>query len=106
MSSMELSPEQMERLTDTAFAIVPFIEQLVRESERAAVVLGAARLEAALEKALSLLMQPSANGQDTLFDSDRPLGTFSAKIILAHRLGLIDNDFEHALQMIRKTRND
>jgi len=41
-----------------------------------------------------------------LFDQDRPYSTFSAKILLAHRLGILDADFEHALQMASKIRND
>ena len=36
---------------------------------------------------------------------ERPLGTFSAKISIAYRLGLIDKDFEYALQVVRKIRN-
>ena len=51
-------------------------------------------------------MSHHPGGSDNLFDPDRPLGTFSAKIALAYRLNLIDRDFEHALQMVRKIRND
>ena len=32
--------------------------------------------------------------------------TFSAKIALAYRLDLVDKPVEHALQMIRRVRND
>jgi DNA-binding MltR family transcriptional regulator len=44
-------------------------------------------------------------GNDDLFDPDRPLGTFSAKITLAYRLGLVDDRVEKCLQLIRKIRN-
>lgn len=83
-----------------------FVGHLLMQGDRAAVVLGAARLDVALEAALSSLMSNHPNGQDNLFDPDRPLGTLSAKIALAHRLGVIDQDVEHALQIIRKIRND
>lgn len=82
-----------------------FVVGLAREGERAAVVLGAARLDVSLERLLKKLMHPHPGGSDNLFDSDRPLGSFSAKIALAYRLGVIDRNFEHALQMIRKIRN-
>ena len=83
-----------------------FIGRLLMQGDRAAVVLGVARLDVAIEAALRSLMSHHPDGQDNLFDPDRPLGTLSAKIALAHRLGVIDQDVEHALQIIRKIRNE
>jgi hypothetical protein len=80
--------------------------QLMKEKGRGGVLLGAARLDYALEKLLKSVMQPNVGGDDNLFDPDRPLGSFSAKISLAYRLRLIDKSVEHTLQMIRKIRND
>jgi hypothetical protein len=82
-----------------------FVVNLATEGERAAVVLGAARLDVSLERLLKKLMRPHRGGSDNLFDPDRPVSSFSAKIALAYRLGVIDSNFEHALQMIRKIRN-
>lgn len=82
-----------------------FIRSLVAESERAAVVLGAAKLDSLLDLLLRRSFLPCAGGRDDLLDTERPLGTFSAKISIAYRLGLIDKDFEYALQVIRKIRN-
>ena|SRR5579862_6438575 len=79
---------------------------LMQEGERAAVVVGAARLELALERLLTRVMQPHPGGSDNLFDPERPLGTFSAKISLAFRLGLLDPKVESALQLIRRIRNE
>ena len=90
-------------LTDS---MLEFIKQLVIEGDRAVVVLGAARIDVALEHLLKAVMVHHSGGADNLFEPDRPLGTFSAKIALAYRLNLIDSDIEHALQMIRKVRND
>ena len=86
--------------------IATFLQGLFQESERSAVVLGAARLDVALEQLLKVSMQHHPGGSDNLFDPDRPLGSFSAKISLAYRLGIIDSRIEHALQMIRRIRND
>ncbi|WP_157644159.1 hypothetical protein [Burkholderia ubonensis] len=83
-----------------------FIQSLYEESERAGVVLAIAKIDAELEALLKSVLLPCAGGEDSLFDSDRALGTFSAKIAIAHRLGLIDGEFEHALQLMRKIRNE
>ncbi len=82
-----------------------FVRSLTNESERAAVVLGAAKLDSLLELLLKRSPLPSPGGKDDLFDTERPLGTFSAKISIAYRLGLIDKDFEYSLQVVRKIRN-
>lgn len=79
---------------------------LLRESERAVVIIAAARLDAELEVLLKHLLIPHPGGTDPMFEGDRMLGTFSAKIAMAHRLGAIDNDFENALQILRRIRND
>lgn len=94
--------EHVELIKD----VFSFLGSLIRESERAAVVLAAARIDVDLERILKHVLHRHPGGTDSLFDSDRALGTFSAKIALAHRLGLIDEDFEHSLQMLRRIRND
>jgi hypothetical protein len=95
--------EQYDRNIDE---LGTFIEGLASESDRSAVIVGAARLDVGLERLLKKAMSHQPGGQDNLFDIDRPLGTFGAKILLAYRLGLIDRDTESILQMIRRMRND
>jgi hypothetical protein len=80
--------------------------EVAKESDRSAVILGAIRLDQALEHVLRQAMCHHPGGQDNLFDPDCPLSSFSAKIALAHRLGLIEDRMEHALHMIRRIRND
>jgi hypothetical protein len=91
---------------DRAEDVARFIRDLAAEGERSAVVLGASRADTVLEELLTVAMRPHPGNNDNLFDPDRPLGTFSARISLAFRLGLIDSACEHALQMLRKIRND
>jgi hypothetical protein len=86
--------------------IAGFMGCLVRETERATVILAAARVDVDLEVLLKRVLHPHPGGADSLFDSDRALGTLSAKIDIAYRLGILSRDFEHALQMLRKIRND
>jgi hypothetical protein len=100
------TPEQDAAALAAAREATFIAAQLLKEGGRGAVLLGAARLDLALEKLLKAAMQPHVGGDDNLFDSDRPLNTFSAKIALSFRLGLIDKQVKHALQMIRKVRND
>ena len=86
-------------------AFEKFLDEFKSESDRAAVILGAAKLDILLYQLLTKFLIASPAGTDELFDGDAPLGTFSSKINLAHRLGLIDKDFSRALHLIRKIRN-
>jgi hypothetical protein len=83
-----------------------FVGELCQEGERAAVVLGAARVDLGIEELLKKILRPNPGGSDDLFEGDRPLSTFSAKIALAYRLSLIENDLERALQLVRRIRNE
>lgn len=82
------------------------MNSLIKESERATAIIAGARLDVDLERLLKHILVSHAGGSDPLFDSDRVIGTFSAKIALSYRIGLIDAGFEHALQLVRKIRND
>jgi hypothetical protein len=82
-----------------------WLEQL-HGDERLMIILASARLDDLLKRLLQATMQHQGGGQDVLFDSDRPLGTFSSRILLAYRLGLIDRNYESFLQSLRKLRND
>jgi len=71
-------------------AFQAFVEEFARETDRAAVVLGAARLDAQLYQLISKVLAPCSGSNDELLDGDSPLATLSAKINIAYRLGLID----------------
>ncbi|HQV68410.1 MAG TPA: hypothetical protein PLW39_10910 [Thermoflexales bacterium] len=95
------------RLVELISETSGFIGSQTREGERAAVIIGAARIDAAIENLLKsvLVNNPTGKKEDNLFGPDRPLGTFSAKISLGYRMGLFDRDVEQALNCIRKIRN-
>src|SRR5687768_15381084 len=68
---------------------VLFLQRLAREGERVAVLVAATRLETELELAIKLLLDPQTEPNpkdDELFNPDRPIGSFSAKINVAYRL--------------------
>jgi DNA-binding MltR family transcriptional regulator len=99
------SAEAKERLRRLTTALTSFTEQFTKESDRAAVILVGARLDYLLGELLARFMLPNTAASDDLLDADRPLGTFSAKIHLAYRLGLIDAAFARALHILRRLRN-
>jgi hypothetical protein len=86
-------------------AFKEFVDEFKNESDRAAVILGAARLDYLLYQILTKYLLPNVGSRDELLDGDSPLATFSAKINMVHRLGLINPDFARALHLIRKIRN-
>jgi hypothetical protein len=79
--------------------------QMLEERGRGAVLVGVARVDAALEHLLKAVMTPAPPKGDGLFMPDRPLGSLGAKVVLARRLGLIDAQVEQALYTLRKLRN-
>lgn len=76
--------------------------QMLEERGRGAVLVGVARVDAALEHLLQAVMTPDTARGDGLFLPDRPLGSIGAKVALASRLGLIDRQVERALNVLRK----
>ena len=84
---------------------VRFLHEFSKESDRAAVILGAARLDESLGQLLSATLLPCTSSSDDLLDSDRALGTLGARILACGRLGLIDDKLIHALQLVKRIRN-
>jgi hypothetical protein len=82
-----------------------FVEEFRSESDRAAVILGVAKLDVVMYQIMQKALLPTPGSADELLDGDSPLGTFSAKINLLYRLGLIDAGFARSLHMVRKVRN-
>src|SRR5262249_48186648 len=83
-----------------------FVADFSTESDRAAVIVGAAQLDNLLRQILERYLLPVAGSKDDLLDSDAGLGTFSARTHACFRLGLIDPDLTRALHLIRRIRND
>ena len=96
-----LLPEWIDGVAEEAHAIAL---SMLQEKGRGAVLVGAARVDTALEALLKAALTPPSS-RETLFHPDRPLGSFGARIALAQRLGLIDPAVEQALHALRKVRN-
>jgi len=83
-----------------------FMKEFVGESDRAAVILGAAMVERLLGQILEKHLLPSTGTTDELLEGDTPLATFSAKIKACHRLGILDDRFISLLNTFRRLRNN
>jgi hypothetical protein len=88
--------------------VYEWFKDVLRESDnnRALVLMGGTRLDLELEEAIKAKLAWNPEGQDNLFGPDRAIGSFSAKISLAHRLGIISDEFHSSVQIVRRIRND
>jgi DNA-binding MltR family transcriptional regulator len=86
-----------------------FADDLLGErTARPLVIIGASKIDSLLLQILSTYLLPKrtkAKDQDELLEGDRPLGTFSARIKMCYRLGLIDETLYLALEQVRVLRN-
>ena len=85
--------------------LAAFLVEFGAESDRAAVILGAAKLDILLYQVLQRFLLPTPTSEDRLLEGESALGTFSARINAAYRMGLIDAALARALHLVRKIRN-
>ena len=82
------------------------IKEFDLESDRAAVILAASLIDNTLREFLQSHLVPTPSARDELFDGpNAPLATFSGKIAIAYRLGLISSRFSRDLHLLRRIRN-
>jgi hypothetical protein len=84
-----------------------FHKEFAKESDRACVIVAGAMLDELLRSLLLAYLVPSTTSDDPLFDTvNAPLATFSARIEIAFRCGIISQRFARDLHLVRKIRND
>ncbi|MEW7291052.1 hypothetical protein [Aquimarina sp. 2304DJ70-9] len=82
------------------------INEFKKETDRAAVILVAALIDEALTTILKSYLIPIPNATDNLFEGgNAPISTFSSKIDVSYRLGIISSRFCRDIHLIRKIRN-
>jgi DNA-binding MltR family transcriptional regulator len=82
------------------------VEHQRRMTHASVVIATTAILDNQLERGLKRALLPmSKNMYKQLFDSFRPLNTFSAKIVMAYGLGIITKNVYDELEKIRHIRN-
>jgi len=100
------SSNKTKREIDDLWQINFLITQFEKESDRAAVILIASIMDENLTNLLKSFFVPIPNSDDSVFDNaTSPLSTFSSKIDIAYRTGLISGKFARDLHIIRKIRN-
>ena len=72
------------------------------ESDRAAIVLGAAQMD---ELLATILPKRLIDTKKEFFDFNGPFGTFSSRIDTAQAIGVINKSFANKLHLVRKIRN-
>lgn len=86
-----------------------FVDEFLDEqAQRAIIIMGTSKVEDLLFQILNQYLLPKmakAKDQDELLEGDRPLATFSARIKLVYRLGLIDKTLYKTLENLRDIRN-
>lgn len=96
-----------ESFDSTSKAIGRLRKELAGESDRAAVLVSVAMLDEALRDLLIRKLAPNPSSIDTLFDGpSAPISSFSAKIDLAYRVGVVSARLCRDLHLFRKIRND
>lgn len=83
-----------------------FSAELKGTSDRVAVIIVCALLDDALELAIMKKLHPLKDAEyDRLFEFDGMIGSFSARIDMAHAVGAIDRSLKERLHDLREMRN-
>jgi hypothetical protein len=81
------------------------VMELHAGSDRVAAIMGSALVEDSLISAIGSVLHDDSNKAALFYDQGAPFGTFKARIIAAHALGLFDSDMARDLDIIRDIRN-
>jgi hypothetical protein len=100
-----MEPDALHKLLADRFR--EYATQLTLESDRGAVIVGAALVEEGLKGAIVARLVPSTSKEDELLDGRyAPCSSFASRIELVHRIGVIGTSLRAGLHIIRKLRND
>ncbi|ANP65621.1 MULTISPECIES: DUF4145 domain-containing protein [Vibrio] len=81
------------------------VDILKGESDRGAVLIAASMIDVALENLIKEKLVDSDKKRDPIFEHNGSLGTFSSKIEISYRLGLITSKQQLMFNTFRKLRN-
>jgi DNA-binding MltR family transcriptional regulator len=101
-----MSPNMTE-FADNLNAFIESVHHQSRMTHSGVVIAASAILETRLERVLKQALRPMSKAMHArLFDSFRPLSSFSSKIMMAYALGAITRDVFDELEKIRAIRNE
>ncbi len=82
-----------------------FFKQFHKEDDRSAVILSGAMIDLMLGELLRKVFLPASKAVDPLLNERGPLSSLYSKNVMAHRLGLIDDNLRDTIDIIRDIRN-
>lgn len=92
-------------LSDDIFAINQTTQDVLEKSDRVRAVLLGAQIDRLLQRLLKVYLIPKSGKNDRLLDGSGFAGTFSARVELAFRVGLLSPDWYHDLKLINQIRD-
>lgn len=84
------------------------VADLSAESDRGAIILAATSIEDTLEYALGMRMsalESDVTARGEVFGAHGCIGTYSAKILMAYAMGIIDKETRKVIDLVREIRN-
>ena len=102
---MQIEPTEFELFDETWQSA---IDELHRESERGAAIVGAAYLDELIGEVLSEYLLEKPDAFNDLLSSDNqnaPLGNFGARLTAANAIGLITEEELQTFRKVKKIRN-
>ncbi len=104
MEIIEQTQDFLAKRKNIIIDLQELLPKIIGDTDQSPVLVGVTRLENELEKYIHSFLIESPTGKEDLFENG-PLTTFSAKISIARRLGLINNELQNAIDNMRKIRN-
>lgn len=92
-------------IPDEVMKLHAYIENMKQDSDRGAVLSVSAALEDRLKEIILSFLRDNKSSTELLDGFNAPIGTFSAKILMAHALSLITDKEYKEIQTLRKIRN-
>lgn len=90
----------------TARQFDELVDEIIDEkNDRSLVILCTSIIDDQLYDILDKFLQKPLKKDDDLLKGDNPLSTFSSRIKIIYRLGIIDNSLKEILDQVRKIRN-
>lgn len=105
MKDIENNPDFKAKRKEIINKFQDFVPRIIGESEKSPILVGVTSIENELEKLIQYFLIESPTGIDDLFETGS-LSSFSSKISLARRIGLINNELQYAIDVMRKLRNN
>jgi DNA-binding MltR family transcriptional regulator len=94
------------KLPPDVAAFAEAIATFTKQTDRGCALVAAAWVDDALAEYVRAVLRPDQHVSDQLFQSEGPLGTFSARIKIAYMFGLIERYEYEDLEIIRSIRNE